>query len=106
MRDEQVVTQRFATFVARWLRVGGQRRHRAAAFNRSPHFVGAARVAAASDADHDLVFNILSVFVWRSLPLPHRFNPTDFDCEAQLQFPLEEGATVCGYAVDIGGRMV
>ena len=34
------------------------------------------------------------------------FNPFDEVVEGELQLPLEEGAAVCGYAVDIDERMV
>ena len=34
------------------------------------------------------------------------FNDGADDVEGELQFPLEQGATVCGYAVDIDGAMV
>jgi hypothetical protein len=34
------------------------------------------------------------------------FNDQDKDLEGELVFPLDEGATVCGYAVDIKGCMV
>ena len=33
-------------------------------------------------------------------------NTKDVDLEGDLVFPLNEGATVCGYAVDINGQMV
>eukprot|EP01116_Phalansterium_solitarium_P016576 TRINITY_DN3872_c0_g2_i2.p1 TRINITY_DN3872_c0_g2~~TRINITY_DN3872_c0_g2_i2.p1 ORF type:complete len:931 (-),score=218.55 TRINITY_DN3872_c0_g2_i2:13-2805(-) len=33
-------------------------------------------------------------------------NSTDTDLEGELVFPLDEGSTVCGYAVDIKGVMV
>jgi Ca-activated chloride channel family protein len=34
------------------------------------------------------------------------FNPSDEEVEGELEFPLEADAAVCGYAVDIGGRLV
>jgi hypothetical protein len=33
-------------------------------------------------------------------------NDAGVDYEGELTFPLEEGATVCGYAVDIEGQLV
>lgn len=33
-------------------------------------------------------------------------NDGDEDIEGELVFPLEEGGTVCGYAVDINGKLV
>lgn len=33
-------------------------------------------------------------------------NPNGRDLEGELVFPLPDGAAVCGYALDIGGRMV
>ena len=34
------------------------------------------------------------------------FNPNEDECEGELSLPLDEGAAVCGYAVDIGARLV
>eukprot|EP00727_Mastigamoeba_balamuthi_P010403 m51a1_g5986 hypothetical protein (760) ;mRNA; f:261791-271010 len=33
-------------------------------------------------------------------------NDTDTDLEGELIFPLDQGATLCGYAVDVNGEMV